>query len=117
MTQSIHDKLQKIEANIAALEIKQQYLKERISHHIMRILDQENAFAMNPPLLFGAIIDALQKIKTGEATTPTNDALPLNKVSEDKKRLTEIGEGFLKKRVPKSNKTKASTTTPDVSAS
>lgn len=88
MSQSIHNKIQKIEANIAALELKQQHLKERISHHIIRILDQEQAFAIDPPLLFGTVIDSIQKLKK------------LDGSSADKTRIKEVGEVFLKRRVP-----------------
>lgn len=88
MTQSLHNKLQKIEADIVALELKQQYLKDRISRRVMAILDQEQAFAMDPPLLFGAIIEAVQQLKK------------LGDASDEKSRLKRVGEAFLRKRPP-----------------
>lgn len=87
-----HNKPQKNEADTEALELKQQYLKERITHHIMRILDQEEVFAMDPPILFGALIDAIKKIKT------------LDPTSDEKARLKARGEDFLAGRVNASRK-------------
>lgn len=58
----------------------------------MRILDQENVFAIDHPLLFGAVIDVVQKLKK------------LDGAGEDKARLKEVGEAFLKRRVPSKKK-------------
>lgn len=88
MSLSVHDKLQKIKADIAALELKQQQLKEHIAHRIMLILDQEQAFAIEPPLLFGSILDAIQKIKKLDNAT----------FVDEKSRLQNLGENFLKRR-------------------
>lgn len=88
---SVHNRLQKLEADIAALELKQHQLKERITHRVIHILDQEQAFAIDPPLLLGAIVNAIRKVHTINAST---EKTHLN----EKTKLTELGHTYLKQR-------------------
>lgn len=85
MPLSIADQLQKLQDNITALEIRQLKLKERIAHQVMWILDQEQAFAIDSPLLLGAILQAVQQLKKLDAASP------------EKAHITQLGEAFLKR--------------------
>lgn len=91
MTLSVHDKLQKLDADIAALELKQQKIKEHITRRMMFILEQEKAFTIDPPLLLGAIADAIRKIHN---INTSNEETHLN----EKTKLTALGHAYLKQR-------------------
>ena len=55
----IHTKLQKVQHDIAVLHEQQKALKLEIYHHILNLLEKENAFSIHALVLLGALEESI----------------------------------------------------------